>query len=103
MEANKKWSPIVTKFFSRQRTLCKKHFTCFVSQPYFKVPKTIRVDARRYFIIKIPNKRASTHFADIEFKDFVKFYGNYTKEPYPSAVNDTNFPLRLMKKVTKCN
>ena len=74
-----------------------------MSQPYFKVPKTIRVDATRYFIIKIPNKRASTHFADIEFKDFVKFYGNYTKEPYPSAVNNTNFPLRLMKKVTKCN
>ena len=54
-------------------------------------------------IIKIPNKRASNHFADIELKDFVKFYGNYTKEPYPSVVNDTNFPLRLMKKVTKCN
>ena len=89
--------------FLRQRTLCKKHFTCFVSQPYSKVPKTIRVDATHYFIMKIPNKRASNHFSDIEFKDFVKLYGNYTKEPNPFVMNDTNFPLRFMKKVTKCN
>ena len=74
-----------------------------MSQPYFKVPKTIRVDATHYFIINIPNKRASNHFAGIELKDFMKLYGNYTKEPYPFVVNETNFPLRFMKKVTKCN
>ena len=29
----------------------------FISQSYFKVPKTIRVNAAHYFIMKIPNKK----------------------------------------------
>ena len=37
--------------------------------------------------MKIPNKReiqqiASNHSSDINFKDFMKFYENYTKESY---------------------
>ena len=28
----------------------------FVSQSYFKVPKTIRLNVTHYFIMKIPNK-----------------------------------------------
>ena len=38
-------------------------------------------------IMKIPNKRelqqiASNHLSDIYFKDFMKPYKDYTKEPY---------------------
>ena len=45
-------------------------------------------------IQKIPNKRdiqqiASNHLSDIDFKDFMKLYRNYTKEPYSFLVNDT--------------
>ena len=55
---------------------------------YFKVPKTIRLNATNYFIIKITNKRelrqiASNHLSDIDFKDFMKlykYYRNYLKE-----------------------
>ena len=48
----------------------------FISQSYFKVPKTIRLNTTHYFIMKIPNKRelqqiASNHSSDIDFKDFV--------------------------------
>ena len=37
--------------------------------------------------MKIPNKReiqqiASNHSSDINFKDFMKFYEDYTKESY---------------------
>ena len=55
MEANKELSPIVTELFLR-RTKLNISFV-FVSQSYFKVPKTIRLNATHYFIMKIPKKR----------------------------------------------
>ena len=54
MESNKKLSPIVTELFLRGRKL--NISLVFISQSYFKVPKTIRLNATHYFIIKIPNK-----------------------------------------------
>ena len=44
--------------------------------------------------MEIPNRRerhqiASIHLSDIDFKDFVKLYKDYTKEPYSFLVNDT--------------
>ena len=92
MEADKKLSSIVTELFIRGQKL--NILFVFVSQSYFKVPKTIRLNATNYFFMKIPNKReiqqiASNHSCDIEFKDFVKVYMNYTKEPFSFSVNDT--------------
>ena len=55
MEAKKKLSHIVTELFLRGRKLTIS--LVFISQTYFKVPKTIRLNATHYFIIKIPNKR----------------------------------------------
>ena len=55
MESNNKLSPKVTKLFSRRKKL--NISLVFTSQPYFKVPKTIRLNATHYFITKIPNKR----------------------------------------------
>ena len=78
----------------------------FISQSFFKVPKTIRLNATHYFILKIPNKRelqqiASNHSSDIVFKDLMKLYKNYTKEPYSFLVNDMTLlsdnPLRFRK------
>ena len=59
----------------------------FISQSYYKVLKTIRLNATDYFVMKIPNKReiqqiASNHLSGIDFKDFMKFYKDYSKEPY---------------------
>ena len=77
MEANKKLSPIFTELLLKGRKL--NISIVFISQSYFKVPKTIRLNATHYFIITIPNKRelqqiASNHSSDIEFKDFMKLY-----------------------------
>ena len=56
--------------------------------------------------MKIPNKAelqqvASNHSSDIDFKDFMKLYKDYTKEPYSFLVNDTilssDNPLRFRK------
>ena len=54
------------------------------------MPKTIRLNATPYFIMKIPNKRiAFNDSSDIDFKDFINFYKDYPKEPYSFLVNDT--------------
>ena len=44
--------------------------------------------------MKIPNKKelqqiASNHLSNIDFKDFMKLYKDYTREPYSFLVNDT--------------
>ena len=68
--------------------------------------KTIRLKATHCFIMEIHNKRelqqiASNHSSDIEFKDFMKLYKNYTKKPFSFLVNDTTLasdnPLRFRK------
>ena len=65
----------------------------FISHSHLKVSKTIRLNATHCFIMKIPNKRelkqvASNHLSDIDFKHFMKLYGDYTKEQHPFLVND---------------
>ena len=96
MEANKKLSPVVTELFLRRRKLNISFI--FISQSYFKVPKSKRLKATHYFIPKIPNKRelqqiASNHSLNIELKDFMTLYKNYTKEPFSFLVNDATLPL----------
>ena len=57
----------------------------FVTQSYFSVPKEVRLNSTHYLIIKIHNKRELqqiAHSVDIDYKDFVKIYRNYPKEPY---------------------
>ena len=77
-----------------------------ISQSNFKVPRTIRLNAAHYFIMKISNERelqqiASNHLSDIDFKDFMKLYKDYTKEPFSFFVNDKTLssdnPLRFRK------
>ena len=87
-------------------TLRRAYGTCFISQSYFKVPKTTRLNATHYFIMKTPNKRerqqiASNHSSDIDFKDFMKLYNHYTKESYLFLVKNTTLlsdnPIRFRK------
>ena len=71
MKSNKTLSPVVTELFLRGTKL--NISLVFMSQSYFKVPKTIRLNAAYYFIMKISNKRelqqiASNHSSDIDFK-----------------------------------
>ena len=88
-------SPIVTELFiiGRKRNIS----LVFISQSYFKVPKTVRINATHYFIMKISNNRelkqiASTHSSDTEFKIFMKLYKDYTKAPYSFLVNNITLP-----------
>ena len=75
MESNKKLSPIVNELFLRGTKLDIS--LVFISQSYFKNPKTIRLNETHYFIVKIRNKRelqqiASSHSSDNDFKDFIR-------------------------------
>ena len=63
MESNKKLSPIVTELFLREIKLNTS--LVFISLSYFKVPKTIRLNAIHYFIMKTPNKREFQRIASI--------------------------------------
>ena len=60
-ESNKKLSPIVTGLFLRGRKLNTS--LVFISQSYFKVLKTIKLNATHYFIMKIPNKGSLQYIA----------------------------------------
>ena len=100
MESNKKkLISIDNELFLRGRKLTIS--LVFISQSYFEVSKTIRLNTT-HFIIKIPSKRelqqiASNHSSDTGFKDFRKLYKDYTKEPYSFLVNDTTLSSTYYK------
>ena len=89
---NKKLNPVVTELFIRGRKLGIS--IILITQPYFKVPKGVRLNSTHFFVLKIPNKRelqqiSINHSLDIYFKDFMKIYKKCTVEPYSFLVNDT--------------
>ena len=101
---NKKSNPIMTELFIRGRKL--NIFIIFITQSYFKVPKDVRLNSTHFFIMKSVDKRelqqtALNHSLDIDFKNFMKIYKKYTKEPYSFLVNDTTLqsdgPFRFRK------
>ena len=102
------YNPIVTELFIRGKKL--NISIVFITQSYFKVSKDVRLNSTHFFIMKIPNKRelqqtALNHSSDIDFKDFMKIYKKYTKEPYSFLVNDTTLPsddpLRFRKNLLR--
>ena len=83
MESNKKLIPNDTELFLIGRKLSTS--LVFISQTYFKVFKTIRLNTTDYSFMKIPGKRelqqiASNSSSDIDFEDFMKMYRDYTKK-----------------------
>ena len=98
---NKKFDSIVTELFIRGRKL--NISIVFLTQSYFKVPKDVRLNStyfyhENHFFIML------NHSSDIDFKDFMKIYKKYTKEPYSFLVNDTTIPsddpLRFRKNLS---
>ena len=99
-------SSLVIELLLRDRKLNTSFV--LISQPYFKVPKDIRLNVTHSIIMKIPNKRevqqiALNYLSHIEFKDFMKFYKDFSKELFSFLVNDTTLPsdslLRFRKKL----
>ena len=62
MISNKNFNPGITELSIRGRILSISLVS--ITQSYFQVPKDVRLNSTRYFIMKIPNKgkrRASTN------------------------------------------
>ena len=107
---NKKLNSVVTELFIRGRKINISHI--FIAQSYFKVPKDVRNDSTRFFIMKIPNKReliqiAINHSFDINTKDVIEIYRKCTDKPYSFLIIDTTFlsnnPLRFRKNLNITN
>ena len=103
---NKKFQAILKELFIR----CWKINISLVliTQSYFSVPKDVRLNSTHDLIMKINSKRelqniAINHFADTDYKDFIKIYKECTKEPYNFLTIDTTLPssnpLRFRKKL----
>ena len=69
----------------------------YITQSYFSVPKDVRLNTTHYLIMKINNRKelqniATDHFADIDYKDFMKIYRECTREPFNFLTIDTTLP-----------
>ena len=88
----KKFNPIVTDIFITGRKL--NIFLVFITQYYFAIPKSIRLNSTHYFVMKIPIKRelqqiAFNHSLDINFQDFMNLCKKCTAKPYSFLAIDT--------------
>ena len=94
---NKKFKAIIKELFIRCRKL--NISLVFITQPYFSVPKDVRLDSTHYLIMKIYTERglqniATNHSADIDSKDFMKIYRKCTNKPYSFLTIDTTLPFK---------
>ena len=103
---NKKFQAIIKELFIRCRKL--NISIVFITQYYFSVPKDVRLNSTYYLILKINSRKelqyiSINHFADIDYKDFMKVYRECTKEPFNFLTIDTTLPasnsLKFRKKL----
>ena len=103
---NKKFQAIINELFIRCRKL--NISLIFITRSYISVPKDVRPNSTHYLIMKINSRKelqntAVNHSADIDYKDFIKIYREYTKEPFNFLITDTTLPasnpLRFGKKL----
>ena len=92
---SKTFQAIIKELFIRCRKL--NISLVFITQPYFSVPKYVRLNSTHYLIMKINNRKelqniAINHSANIDYKDFMKVYRECTKEPCNFLTIDTTLP-----------
>ena len=86
---------IIKELFIRCRKL--NISIVFITQSYFRTPKDARLNSTHYVIMKIQSRKelqniAQENSGDIDFKDFLKTYKDYTSEPYSCMIIDTTVP-----------
>ena len=99
-----KFKAIIKEFFIRCRKL--NISIVFITQCYFRTPKDARLNSTHYVIMEIQSRKELQNIAqensrDIDFKDFLKTYKDYTSESYSCMIIDTtvpsNHPMRFRK------
>ena len=69
MLSNKKLNPMVTKLSIRRRKL--NISVVSITQSYFVVPKSIKLNSTYYFVMKIPSKR---ELQQIAFNHWIRYW-----------------------------
>ena len=92
---HKKFQAMIKEFFIRRRKL--NISLAFITQSYFSVPKDARLNLTHYLIMKMNNKRdlqniVRNHFADIDYKGFIKIYRECTRQPFNFLAIDATLP-----------
>ena len=92
---NRRFQAIIKESFIRCRKL--NISIVFITQPYFFVPKDVKLNSTNYLIMKIKSIReiqniAINHSAVIGYNDFIKIYRECTKEPFNFSAIDTTLP-----------
>ena len=75
--SNKETTPVVTELFIRRRKL--NISLVFITQSYVVIPKNIRLNSTRFYIMKFSNKRelqqtTFNHSLDTDIEDFMNLY-----------------------------
>ena len=93
--SSKKFKAIIKELFIRCRKL--NISIIFITQSYFRTPKDARLNSTRCVIMKIQSRKelqniAQENSGDIDFKEFLETYKDYTSEPYSCVIIDTTVP-----------
>ena len=93
--SSKNFKAIIKELFIRCRKL--NISIVFITQSYFRTPKDARLNSTHYVIMKIQSKKelqniAQENSGDIDFKDLLKIYKDYTRESYSCIIIDTTVP-----------
>ena len=91
---NKTFQAIIKELLIR----CRIVLLVFITQSYFYVSKDVRLNSTHYLNMNINNKIelqniAINHFADIDYKAFMKIYRECTKELFNFLTIDTMLPV----------
>ena len=92
---NKNFKAIVKELFIRCRKLNVS--IVFITQSYFRTPKDASLNSICYIIMKIQNKKelqiiTQENCGDIDLKDFLNMYQNFTNDLYSSMIIDATLP-----------
>ena len=93
--SSKKFKAVIKELFIRCRKL--NISIVFITQSYFRTPKDARLNSTHYVIMKIQSRKelqnvAQENSGEIDFKDFLKTYKDYTSKPYSCMIIDTTVP-----------
>ena len=74
--------------------MSNKRFQAIIKELFVRCRK---LNSIHYLIMKINNRKelqniATNHLADIDYKDFMKIYREYTRKPYSILTTDTTLP-----------
>ena len=85
IEYNKNFKRIIKELFYRA---CKINLSIvFITQSYCRALKDARLNSTHFILMKIGNKKELKSIAEeksgnLDYKDFLKIYNYFTKEPY---------------------